>query len=174
MMRILPQRRSRRLLTAAGVLVAALVLGLVTAAVWPRHPGDTGASAAGRAAPRSTAGSSAAGTGRRPASGSVTGSPTAGPRPPLRRPRPAAAPWLAPPATRSATCRGQRPVVLPGLLLIVDKFNNRLIIVDPQGRVRWVFPRPGDLAPARRSGSPTTPSSARTAARSSPPRRTRQ
>ncbi|MGH8888742.1 MAG: PQQ-binding-like beta-propeller repeat protein [Acidothermaceae bacterium] len=36
--------------------------------------------------------------------------------------------------------------MLPGDLLIADKLNNRLIIVDPQGRVRWQFPRPGDLA----------------------------
>jgi hypothetical protein len=28
-------------------------------------------------------------------------------------------------------------------VLIADHLNNRLIIVDPQGRVRWEFPRPG-------------------------------
>ena len=32
-------------------------------------------------------------------------------------------------------------------MLIADKWNNRLIVVDPHGRVRWVFPRPGDLGP---------------------------
>ena len=36
--------------------------------------------------------------------------------------------------------------MLPGDVLIADKDNNRLLIVDPQGRVRWQFPRPGDLA----------------------------
>jgi len=36
--------------------------------------------------------------------------------------------------------------VLPADLLIADKRNNRLIVVDPQGRVVWQFPRPGDLA----------------------------
>jgi outer membrane protein assembly factor BamB len=39
--------------------------------------------------------------------------------------------------------------VLPSDLLIADKLNNRLIIVDPRGRIRWVFPRPGDLAPGQ-------------------------
>lgn len=41
---------------------------------------------------------------------------------------------------------GSDPSALPDDLLIADKRNNRLIIVDPQGRVRWEFPRPGDLA----------------------------
>ena len=40
---------------------------------------------------------------------------------------------------------GSDPSVLPAPVLIADKFNNRLLIVDPQGRVRWRFPRPGDL-----------------------------
>ena len=39
--------------------------------------------------------------------------------------------------------------MLPGPILIADKRNNRVIIVDPQGRVRWAFPRPGDLAPGQ-------------------------
>jgi hypothetical protein len=41
---------------------------------------------------------------------------------------------------------GSNPAVLPADLLIADKLNNRLVVVDPQGRVRWQFPRPGDLA----------------------------
>jgi outer membrane protein assembly factor BamB len=40
---------------------------------------------------------------------------------------------------------GSDPSVLPGPILIADKSNNRLLIVDPKGRVRWRFPRPGDL-----------------------------
>jgi DNA-binding beta-propeller fold protein YncE len=36
---------------------------------------------------------------------------------------------------------------LPADVLIADHRNNRLLIVDPQGRIRWEFPRPGDLAP---------------------------
>jgi DNA-binding beta-propeller fold protein YncE len=35
------------------------------------------------------------------------------------------------------------------MLLIADKLNNRLLIVDPRGRIRWMFPRPGDLAPGQ-------------------------
>lgn len=31
-------------------------------------------------------------------------------------------------------------------MLVADHLNNRLVIIDPQGRIRWVFPRPGDLA----------------------------
>ena len=31
-------------------------------------------------------------------------------------------------------------------MLIADHKNNRLLIVDPQGRLRWQFPQPGDLA----------------------------
>lgn len=44
---------------------------------------------------------------------------------------------------------GSDPSVLPGPVLIADKLNNRLVIVDREGRVRWVFPRPGDLAPGQ-------------------------
>jgi outer membrane protein assembly factor BamB len=40
---------------------------------------------------------------------------------------------------------GSDPSVLPADLLIADKRNNRLIVVDPQGRLVWQFPRPGDL-----------------------------
>jgi hypothetical protein len=35
--------------------------------------------------------------------------------------------------------------VLPGPVLIADKANNRLLAVDPEGRILWQFPRPGDL-----------------------------
>jgi hypothetical protein len=41
---------------------------------------------------------------------------------------------------------GSDPRVLPGNVLIADKANNRLLEVDPYGRVVWRFPRPGDLA----------------------------
>ena len=39
------------------------------------------------------------------------------------------------------------PSVLPGPILIADRGNNRLLIIDPQGRLMWAFPRPGDLTP---------------------------
>jgi len=54
-------------------------------------------------------------------------------------------PWLAPPTGRGHLAAGSDPSVLPGGLLIADKLNNRLVVVDPNGRVRWQFPRPGDL-----------------------------
>lgn len=44
-----------------------------------------------------------------------------------------------------ALAPGSDPRVLPGNLLIADRANNRLLEVDPQGRVRWQFPRRGDL-----------------------------
>jgi hypothetical protein len=44
---------------------------------------------------------------------------------------------------------GSDPGVLPGPVLIADKLNNRLLIVDPQGHIRWTWPQPGDLAPGQ-------------------------
>ncbi len=44
---------------------------------------------------------------------------------------------------------GSDPRVLPGPLLIADRGNDRLIIIDPRGRLIWQFPRPGDLAPGQ-------------------------
>ena len=59
--------------------------------------------------------------------------------------------WLAPspPGSPGYLAPGSNPSVLPGPILIADKLNNRLIVVDPQGRVRWIWPRPGDLAPGQ-------------------------
>jgi outer membrane protein assembly factor BamB len=45
--------------------------------------------------------------------------------------------WLAP---------GSDPSVLPGPLLISDAGGNRVLVIDPNGRNMWQFPRPGDLA----------------------------
>lgn len=42
---------------------------------------------------------------------------------------------------------GSHPEVLPAPVLIADEGNDRLLMVDPQGRTAWVFPRPGDLPP---------------------------
>ena len=39
------------------------------------------------------------------------------------------------------------PSVLPASLLIADRDNNRLVIVNSKGKVEWEFPRPGDLKP---------------------------
>jgi hypothetical protein len=56
------------------------------------------------------------------------------------------APWLGPPHGKGHLAPHSNPAVLPGDILIADDWNNRLLIVDPQGRVRWRFPRPGDLS----------------------------
>jgi hypothetical protein len=55
-------------------------------------------------------------------------------------------PWLAPAKGPGHLIPGSDPSALPGDVLIADHLNNRLLIVDPQGRVRWQFPRPGDLS----------------------------
>ena len=67
----------------------------------------------------------------------------------LQVPNGAAAPWLAPAASPGRLAPGSDPAVLPAGVLIADHHNNRLLIIDPQGRIRWQFPRPGDLAPGQ-------------------------
>ena len=64
-------------------------------------------------------------------------------------PDPASAPWLAPATGPGYLARGSDPSALPADVLIADHKNNRLLIVDPQGRTRWMFPRAGDLAPGQ-------------------------
>jgi DNA-binding beta-propeller fold protein YncE len=56
------------------------------------------------------------------------------------------APWLAPAHGRGHLAGRSDPSALPGDVLIADHLNNRLLIVDPQGRIRWEFPRRGDLS----------------------------
>lgn len=64
-------------------------------------------------------------------------------------PAPASAPWLASAPGPGHLAPGSDPSALPADVLIADHRNNRLLIVDPGGRVRWEFPRPGDLAPGQ-------------------------
>jgi hypothetical protein len=88
------------------------------------------------------------------AGGPFPRSPYSGPppaAPPGRPPAPAARSWPArpgwdPPGAGGHLAPHSDPSVLPGDILIADNWNNRLLIVDPQGRIRWQFPRPGDLA----------------------------
>ncbi len=49
---------------------------------------------------------------------------------------------------------GSDPSVLPGPILIADEGNDRIVLVDPQGRVVWSFPEPGDLPAGERFKSP--------------------
>jgi hypothetical protein len=44
------------------------------------------------------------------------------------------------PLTKAKLASGSDPGVLPGSILIADEGNNRIVVVDPQGRVRWIFP----------------------------------
>lgn len=54
-------------------------------------------------------------------------------------------PYLAP---------GSKPGVLPSDLLIADRNNNRLIIINPAGKLLWQFPRPGDLQSGQQFAAP--------------------
>lgn len=47
------------------------------------------------------------------------------------------------PLTRAHLAPGSQPSALPGDVLIADRSNNRLLVVDPRGRIVWRFPRPG-------------------------------
>jgi DNA-binding beta-propeller fold protein YncE len=86
-------------------------------------------------------------SGSSPARDHQLGGTDAGSKP---QPDPTAAflPHLAPGA-QSYLAPGSDPSVLPGPVLIADKLNNRLIIVDADGHIRWVWPQPGDLAPGQ-------------------------
>ena len=69
---------------------------------------------------------------------------------PAEHPSPAPTPSAAPPLPILGgphLVPGSDPGALPGPILIADRSNDRLLIVDPQGRIRWKFPRAGDLRP---------------------------
>ena len=130
--------RPPRLAIAALAAAAALVAGC-------------SASDDGRAGP--------VGAGPRPATSAAAGGGSATPsgRPPdsYRGATPGPLPSVPSPATFPQTLSaphlrpGSDPSALPGPILIADKLNDRLLVVDPQGRIRWEFPRPGDLAPGQ-------------------------
>jgi len=128
-----PRRRAavvrRRRLTVSLTVLATLIGVALT---WGTHREDTHSDAAARPAITSDAGSSAPS------------------RTPSQR-HAAATPWhLQPPQGRGHLAKGSNPSVLPGPVLIADRANSRLLVVDPQGRVRWRFPRPGDLSARQR------------------------
>jgi hypothetical protein len=64
---------------------------------------------------------------------------------PSAAPKPGAPAWLSRATGSGHLQPGSKPGVLPGPVLIADEANNRLVIVDPQGRILWRFPRRGDL-----------------------------
>ncbi|MDA8311911.1 MAG: hypothetical protein M0Z46_15130 [Actinomycetota bacterium] len=49
---------------------------------------------------------------------------------------------------------GSNPGVLPGPVLIADRNNSRLLLVDPQGQILWQYPPPGNAALADSLPSP--------------------
>ncbi|HKC76911.1 MAG TPA: hypothetical protein VKB70_00855, partial [Gaiellaceae bacterium] len=53
---------------------------------------------------------------------------------------------FAHPLGRSHLAPGSDPSVLPGDVLIADRSNNRLLVVDPRGRIVWRFPQPGNAS----------------------------
>jgi hypothetical protein len=61
---------------------------------------------------------------------------------------------LAPPSGRGHLAPGSNPHALPGDVLIADEDNNRLLLVDNRGRIRWRFPRRGDMPRGRTFGPP--------------------
>lgn len=68
---------------------------------------------------------------------------------PRPNPAPPAANPFGSPLTAPHLAKGSDPSVLPGPLLIADRSNDRLLVVDPQGRILWQFPRKGDLRPGQ-------------------------
>ncbi len=61
---------------------------------------------------------------------------------------------LLPARGRGHLAPGSDPRALPGDVLIADENNNRLLLVDPHGRIRWRFPRRGDMPRGHAFGPP--------------------
>jgi hypothetical protein len=68
--------------------------------------------------------------------------------------RPTSAFRLLPARGRGHLAPGSDPRALPGSVLIADEGNNRLLLVDRRGRIRWRFPRRGDIPHRHVFGSP--------------------
>jgi hypothetical protein len=111
----------RRRLAALGMLVALVLLGFYLFGF------------SGSRTPARQSGSSAV----RPSRGVVPAAPPA-------------TGWLSPASGPGYLQPGSEPSVLPGPILIADEANSRLLVIDPEGRILWRFPQPGDLAPQQR------------------------
>ena len=68
--------------------------------------------------------------------------------------RPASAFRLLPARGPGHLAPGSDPSALPGDVLIADEDNRRLLLVDPYGRIRWLFPGPGVLGRGQTFGPP--------------------
>ena len=51
-----------------------------------------------------------------------------------------------PPLTVPLLASGSNPSVLPGGIAIADEGNNRIVVINANGQVLWLFPQKGDLA----------------------------
>ena len=54
------------------------------------------------------------------------------------------------PGTGAAYAAASKLTGLPGFLLIADRGNNRILVINPQGQVVWQFPSAADLAAGRK------------------------
>lgn len=136
------RRRRRNSAALIGASVAVLVLSALIALVF-RRDAENGEALPDPTSATSGSASSAATPARPAGTASRSGTPTL----PATPKRSAYLPWLVP-VNASVTGHlraGSHPAALPADVMIADKLNNRLIVVDPQGRIRWQFPRRGDL-----------------------------
>jgi len=132
---VAPTRQSfRRRRLVAVVLLVGLLAGINAGTRWLL-------TASGKESAASTSYRSVA-----PGQGHDPASPTG---PTQLVPGPAGGPLTVPASGPGRLAAGSDPSVLPGPILIADKLNNRLLIIDPRGRTLWQFPRPGDLAPGQ-------------------------
>ena len=91
---------------------------------------------AGCTSPSSSQAGHAAGAANTPVPRSSSPSPSA-------PPQSAGAFRLLPARGPGHLAAGSDPRALPGDVLIADEDNRRLLLVDPYGRIRWMFPGPG-------------------------------
>ncbi len=69
-------------------------------------------------------------------------------RAPVRAPEERPAPKPSPPRTPASVALGLPPVKpgpVPGYVLVADRNNDRLLILSPDKKIVWRFPRPGDV-----------------------------
>lgn len=57
-------------------------------------------------------------------------------------------------SANAATAFKSDPAALPGPIMIADEGNNRIVVVDPSGTPRWIFPQKGDLKPGQTFRTP--------------------
>jgi len=130
-------------LRAAALAIAATLTATLTAC--SGHDAGSSAAAARSKSPAA----------HDPAAGSRTGSPATLHSSTRAATRAAASAFRLRPASGAGhLAPGSDPHALPGDVLIADEYNYRLLLVDPEGRIRWQFPARRDLPGGRRFGPP--------------------